>query len=457
MRIILISTLRISLRLCGQSFSNGLSADPSYFPIAVWLQDAENIANYQAIGINMYVGLWNGPTQTQLQALKTADMSVICDQNSYALANLSTYGRVIKGWMQGDEPDNAQWNEATQTYDPCIDTSVVQADYAAWRTQDTTRPVFLNLGQGVAYISYIGRGACSGNTRLYPGYLRGCDIVSYDIYPVNSEYAQVRDSLWYVPKGVDSLRRWGNDTKPVWCWIECTAINANQKPTPAQVKAEVWMALIHGARGFGYFCHSWYPFFAEAALLADPEMKDSVATINVQVRSLAPALNSPDAVNAVFVASSNTAVPVDVLTKIHGDSLYVFAAAMRGEATNATFTLNNGSRGSEVDVIGESRTLILSGNSFTDAFGGYGVHLYRIWNTSTSGETMLIPVREKRTVRFEIYDVRGRLVGSIKGRYDGSDGFPQFAAMEQNLPNGIYLCRISGNGVKVATIRVVIR
>ncbi len=62
------------------------------------------------------------------------------------------------------------------------------------------------------------------------------DIVSYDVYPV----AGIRKSdgeryLWYVAKGVDSLRHWATDGQPVWNVIGTTRINAERGPTPAQV------------------------------------------------------------------------------------------------------------------------------------------------------------------------------------------------------------------------------
>jgi hypothetical protein len=50
-------------------WKNGPPADPGYFPIAVWLQDPVNAAQYKAAGINLYVGLWDGPTDQQLGEL----------------------------------------------------------------------------------------------------------------------------------------------------------------------------------------------------------------------------------------------------------------------------------------------------------------------------------------------------------------------------------------------------
>ena len=43
-------------------WTNGLSSDPNYFPIAVWVQQPSNAERYKAAGINLYVGLWRGPT-----------------------------------------------------------------------------------------------------------------------------------------------------------------------------------------------------------------------------------------------------------------------------------------------------------------------------------------------------------------------------------------------------------
>ena len=87
-------------------WQNGPSNGPGFFPIAVWLQDPRNAAKYQAIGINLYVALWKGPTAEQIAELKRHGMPVICEQNDYALKHLDE--KTIVGWMHGDEPDNAQ-------------------------------------------------------------------------------------------------------------------------------------------------------------------------------------------------------------------------------------------------------------------------------------------------------------------------------------------------------------
>lgn len=351
---------------------NGIQDDPGYFPIAVWLQDHSDAAAYKKGGINLYVGLWQGPTEVQLSTLRAADMPVICSQNSTGLNHLDD--SIIVGWTQQDEPDNAQ-SDGSDGYDPCIDPEIIVGLYDDIRKNDPTRPVYLNLGQGVSYIDWVGRGACTGDTLSYPDYIEGCDIISYDIYPVTSKYDLVRNNLWYVPQGIDNLRRWSGGHKPVWCWIETTHINSENKPTPSQVEAEVWMALIHGADGFGYFCHEWVPEFNANALLDDPIMFPAVSKINARIHQLAAVLHSPDINGLVSVESGNTAVPVDMMVKHYHDSLYIFAVSMRDGTTTAVFTVN-GIRDGEVTVIGEDRKLTVSEGIFEDLYEDYGVHLY---------------------------------------------------------------------------------
>ena len=87
-------------------WSHGPPSGAADFPIGVWLQSAPNAAKYRAAGFNFYVGLWKGPTEEQLAALKRAHMPVICEQNAVGLAHLAD--PTIIGWMHQDEPDNAQ-------------------------------------------------------------------------------------------------------------------------------------------------------------------------------------------------------------------------------------------------------------------------------------------------------------------------------------------------------------
>ena len=356
---------------------NGPSEAEDYFPIGVWLQDPRNASRYQAAGINLYVGLWRGPTADQMDQLQKAGMRVICAQNRVGLENKDS--PIIAGWMHGDEPDNAQSLGRGKGYGPPIPPERIRADYERMRTADPTRPVLLNLGQGVAWDDYIGRGVRRNHPEDYAGYVTGADIVSFDIYPVVHDKPEVAGKLEFVARGVERLVQWTGGEKAVWNCIECTHVhNPEQKATPEQVRAEVWMALIHGSRGLIYFVHQFQPSFQEAALLADPEMLAGVADINGQIRELAPALNSPSIVDGVVVQSSVAEAPIAWMMKRRADTTCLFTVNMRNRPTRGSFRLPGMPQDAGAEVLGESRHVPVHRGEFQDEFKPYGVHLYRV-------------------------------------------------------------------------------
>jgi hypothetical protein len=362
-------------------WTHGPSHDVGFFPIAVWLQNPAKAEQYQSAGFNTYVGLWRGPTEKQLAELSKAGMKVICHQNEVGLKHYDD--PTIIGWMHGDEPDNAQSLGQGKGYGPPIPPTKIIADYTKIRAADPTRPVLLNLGQGVAWDGWHGRGVRTNHPEDYPEYVKGCDIASFDIYPVAHSREQVSGKLWYVPKGVERLVRWTDGDKIVWNCIECTRIqNPTNKATPQQVRCEVWMSIVHGSMGLIYFVHEWKPRFKESALLSDPQMLSAVTEINRQITRLAPVLNSQTVRGGVNATTDNTEVPVALMMKRYKAETYLFAVGMRNGRTTATFRVNNLTGEDTVEVIGENRTILSNNGVFKDSFEPWDVHLYRIGQRS---------------------------------------------------------------------------
>jgi hypothetical protein len=353
-------------------------SDPNFFPLTVWLQNPKNAAKYRAAGINVYVGLYRGPTDEQLAELKREGMRVICSQNQNALSHKDD--PTIIGWMHGDEPDNAQpRRDGQEGWGPPIPPERIVENYRRIKANDPARPVLLNLGQGVAWDKWHGRGVRTNHPEDYPEYVKGCDIASFDIYPACHEHPDVAGKLWMVADGVRRLKQWAGPQRRVWNCIECTHIdNPKAKATPQQVKAEVWMSLVRGSTGIIYFVHQFKPTFIEAGLLADPEMLAGVTQVNQQIHELAPVLNSPTLENGAKVESANAEVPVEAMVKRHNGATYLFAVGMRGAATTAKFQVPSVPKDVEVEVLGEDRTVKLSGGAFEDEFQPWDVHLYRI-------------------------------------------------------------------------------
>jgi hypothetical protein len=353
-------------------WSNGPNPnpDPSYFPIGVWLQEPDLAPQYQQAGINLYVGLWQGPTAEQLATLAGHGMPVIAAQNPAGLGHGA--GNPLVGWSQQDEPDNAQ-PLPEGGYGPPVDPAVIVDIYHQMMRADRTRPVLLNLGQGVANDDWIGRGP-DASLDDYPKYVKGADIVSFDVYPVADDLP-----LWLVAKGLDRLHEWCADDTIIWNFIETSNISSDRQVTPHQFRAEVWMSLIHGSRGIVYFVHRFTPEFDAARLLHDPVMLAAVTDTNARIHRLAPILNSPSVSDTVDVTSSDGDVPIDVMVKYYGGTTYVFAVGMRDAPAVGTFRLRGAAAAvSRVIVLDEDRTITPTRGQFVDEFQPYDVHIYAI-------------------------------------------------------------------------------
>ncbi len=358
----------------------GPSTSPNYFPLTVWLQSPPNIQEYQNIGINMFLGFWNSLDAASMVTYANMKMPVVPTQNSVGLT--SPQRSWIWGWDQMDEPDNAQAN-SSGGYGPCITPSALIADYAAIKANDTQSPVFLNFGQGVANTSYSGRGSCTGDTAYYSQASAAGDVISFDVYPV----ADYNGELEVVATGLDNLKTWTTQCncgkKVIWNFIETTPFDGGATPTPAQINSEVWMSLIHGSQGIIYFVHVLSPVFREDGIFEFPASVQAVTSINAQIISLAPVLNSATVTGDIQAASSASGVPIDMMEKNYGGSKYLFTVARANGSATGTFTVP-GNPSASVTVIGENRQIAMTNGKFQDSFGAYAVHLYQFSSGTSS-------------------------------------------------------------------------
>jgi len=366
--VLLFST---ALSAAREDHPNGFPSDPSFFPIGVWLQSPARAPAYKAIGINTFVGLWNGPTENQLAALAKYEIFVVARQNDVGLHSANR--GIIRGWLHDDEPDNAQ-PTGLGRYGNCIPATEVVRRTRDMKAHDNTRPVIINFGQGIANEFWHGRGPCNGDEGYYSIAARDADILSFDIYPVGSSTPQVKGKLEYVAHGVSRLVKLAAVDQTVWAVIETTAIDPGHPVSPIQLRAEIWMAIIHGARGIVYFVHEFAPILHEDAIFRHPEVVNEIAEENKVIKSLATVLNGPDLGGVVTVQSS---VPIATMTKRYQNAVYVFAVAMTNAASQARFTLKR-VNGTSAVVVGEKRYVTIVRGAFDDSFDGYGVHIYEI-------------------------------------------------------------------------------
>jgi hypothetical protein len=353
-------------------FANGLPSGPDAFPIAVWLQQPSQAAEFRAIGVNLFIGLWKGPTEAQLATLGRLGMPVIAEQNELALH--SPDARMIQGWMyEVDEPDNAQPG-TVRGFGACIPAADVSARVAKIRARDPTRPIYIGFGRGVADPTWRGRGVCTGDDAYYDAASVGADILGFDIYPIASRRLALGGELDAPARGVRRLRAAAREGQQVWASFETTGMRSLDRVTPAQLRSEILLALIAGAQGIVYFAHDWTGGLREDGLFRYPDIVAAVGSLNALVTRLAPVLNSPALEGRVTVASS---LSIATLLKARDGALYLFAGSTDRNSGEAAFTLH-GVGDASAEVVGEDRVVAVTGGDLKDSFAPYDVHIYRI-------------------------------------------------------------------------------
>jgi len=364
------------------AWSRGVPTAPSFFPIAVWLQGSWHATELSQLGINIYIGNNAGTdpmAASDLATIKAAGMYAIIGQDSVGLASVDD-PTIIGWWMSPDEPDNAQPDDGG--YGPPVAPATLVSEYQTYKTTDPTRPIWLGLGQGVAYDGWEGRGSGAPPESGYPA---ASDIVAFDIYPYNNCGGDMNEQVtcgqfWLNALGVDRLHQWSTRNQAVWTDFETTVISAGTTsgPTPAQTISEVWLALIHDANGVVYFIDTWNPSFREDGIFANAAMVTAVTGLNRQILSVAPELNSGTITGLVNVTSTPAAVPIDTMVKANGTSLYIFSAVSRTGTASGAFSIVGMTGDATATVLGESRTVPVTAGKFTDAFAANGVHIYEI-------------------------------------------------------------------------------
>jgi len=346
-------------------FAHGPTTSIDFFPLSVWMQDPSRAADFQAAGVNFFTGLWQGPTEEQLSGLTQASMPAICDQAGVFAMHLND--PAIRGWLQSDQPDDAQ-QDAQGNYQPCLEPSAVIAQYQRFVAADATRPVMLQLGRGLVDPNWEGRGSCAGQSSMYAAYVLGGDILATVLYPINEGYP-----VEWIAQGVDTLQSLSNYQKPVVAVLEASHfVSTMPRPTPAQIRAEVWLALTHGAAGIEYYCHALPQTTTDC--LDDAATRAGLTAINREVTSLAAVLNTQAVANGVTLSSS---APISTRLARRDGATYLFTVGSSAAEAAVTFTLR-GFDSATAEVLGENRTIPVSRGVFSDDFTSYAVHLYRL-------------------------------------------------------------------------------
>ncbi|MEO6596387.1 MAG: hypothetical protein ABIP94_16680 [Planctomycetota bacterium] len=395
----------------GNNGGNTGSFDPATlagpFPLGVWLQDPMHVIrgmttaeHYKEMGITHWMGLYQWPSEANrypgynLQAaqnLRTLGFTVYAGGDQAAIDwNVAhpDFADTFVGYLAGDEPD------MTKQWVPEHHPVVWQANCELLRTHDPSREVWANFGKGFAKIPWPGYQAFPGPTiqddhNKFTDFL---DLVSIDFYGLTDSYEMPNYvGIWTYGKAVDNTRHYvyanpSNPGLPVWGFVETGdpfTLTQGMYPRipPELIKPTVWNMIVHGASGMIYFNHDFATPGVTATYPIDhPEVGMAVQQANASVTAYGAVLRTPTV--AGTTATTDGGVAVVVLTKHFGGDTFVFAMADGNEAhkngldVNATIVV--AASGATAEVLGESRNVPMTSGSFTDHFGPYQLHVYRI-------------------------------------------------------------------------------
>ena len=264
--------------------------DTSIYPIAVWAMPSSEAAPLSELGVNIFVAGEENPRGwcDTLAASGCVGFVHWSSRRTPGQRAEIAASPGFLGWMHGDEPDNPAVVDDVFRITR-IPPSRLQSAYDEMRASSTPAPMYLNLGQGLA--NGINQ---STPDSLYPAFCSTADIVCYDVYPTSTQENGL-DRLHLVARGVERLRRFAGPDKPLWIWLECTAIHdgdagiGNRAPLPHEVRAEVWMSVVHGADGIGWFPHQFKPYRGGTRAIPE-EVQTEIGLTNGLLHQLAPVL-----------------------------------------------------------------------------------------------------------------------------------------------------------------------
>jgi len=350
-----------------------------FFPVMQWLQDARDMDKSIAIGVNTFAGIWQQTTP------KAAAYLDACNKkNVYAILAFDERVKAhpnLLGWIHGDEPDLHG-----------IKPAQLLPDYVHIKTRDKDHPVFVTLS---ANFDKKEDGAKGWEVSVYKAYKDVADVIGFDTYPI---YGSMRpDALWWVGSGIEELRKIVDDQLPTFEWIETSggsrwvSPSHQRHPFPYEVRAEMYMAIVKGAKALGLFTHSWVapekignPAFQEKAKSDTPDYstfaipqanQDEIKKVTSQIKRLTPVIYSPSTPGKV---SKKAGGWIETLVKESAGKTYIFAVNFERKAGKVVFSVNGLKRGTRITVDDESRDIEAGEGEFADEFSEHAVHIYTL-------------------------------------------------------------------------------
>lgn len=302
------------------------------------------------------------------------------------------------GWYSRDEPlwsiDVTPRHEGDYTPALVSDryNNMLQPSYTYLKSRDPNHIVFMNFcfAQDTRFpptnLGYTdARSQFITDVQLYS---QAADIIAHDVYPIwfwgggitewTTNYSDTRYKLF----SNDEISLVGDYTKllydavskPIWTVLETKMEENESYATYDHLRFEAYHAIINGATGLIWY--GWQerahndPIWVNQKNLVHDEFAESTPN------SLYHVLTSRNSTNSLTITEVNS--DIEYLLKEYV-GFYYLIAVNRANTTGSATISGFGSTVPSGEVLFESRNVALSSGSFTDNFGPFDVHVYKIF------------------------------------------------------------------------------
>jgi hypothetical protein len=243
---------------------------------------------------------------------------------------------------------------------------------------DPDRPIIVNFwGGGMRQANSAG---CF-NGHCYPDYVEHADWLSDDIYACNKFNCNIE----VVGQEVSQLRHWG-EHQPAFAYIETGDFDGNGTgPSPRRFKAQIWDAIIHGARGIFYFSAKIKQNCTAHCLasydMTPPDIADEMQRTSDLIERLAPVLQRRIDPKSARMHSSDSGLEIGWRYS-PDDHAYFFLVLNPGDnrKEDRRLEIEGFKPASAAKVIDESREedIHMDSKVIVDTFDPYELHIYKV-------------------------------------------------------------------------------
>ncbi|WP_236558373.1 hypothetical protein [Arthrobacter sp. 9V] len=354
--------------------------NPNIFPIGVWYGKPSHAAALKDIGVNVY---HNAEHDGSPMSMITNTGMLVIPGGEWSQSEVGTNPGVV-GWDTDDECEMV--GLGCGSVSAAQNLQVMKNLVSEIRAKNDGRFAAANYSKGI-----FGTFWAPG---LMDDFMAAVDMSSNDQYfytRADLQFEADRTPSW--PSGasvktsaaygwiVDRMRFYQSSPgiQPNWVFVESARpfleSSADRTITPEQMEGAMWSAIIHEARGINIFQHNNDSQFGTYSLVDIPaDRKAKIKAALAGIQALAPVLNTQSYVWDAGAAGTDT------MLKAKDGNAYLFAGiGLNGATGSKRFTVPAGITGTQVEVVGEGRTIQISGGGFTDSFANeYSHHVYKV-------------------------------------------------------------------------------